>query len=397
LTEKRLKTVLQFINSFHQGGSERQAVQLARLLTESGRYRVRVACLDSTGVLREEVERLGLSEIPEYPLQSFYDRNMLSQLRRAAAYMRAEKVDVVQTHDFYTNIFGILAAQIARVPVRVSSRRETLGMRTPTQKRVERGIYRLSHAVVANSEAVRQQLVAEGVRAARITTIYNGLDIERVRPSLSRDEALRFFQLPRAGGRHFVTIVANLRHRVKDHGTFLRAARRVHTEVPEAAFVLAGEGELADEIRAQATELGLGEDVFLTGRCERVADLLAISDVCVLSSRAEGFSNSILEYMAAGRAVVATRVGGAGEVVIEGETGYLVEAGDDEQMAARIISLLRDRDQARRMGARGREIVEQKFSCAAQLERTASLYDQLLMTKQAAHARKLEGVRRESV
>jgi glycosyltransferase involved in cell wall biosynthesis len=167
-------------------------------------------------------------------------------------------------------------------------------------------------------------------------------------------------------------------------------------EVPEAAFVLAGEGELTGEMRALATELDLASDVFFTGRCERVADLLAISDVCVLSSRAEGFSNSILEYMAAGRAVVATRVGGAGEVVVEGETGYLIEAGDDEQMAARIISLLRDRDGARRMGARGREIVEQRFSCEAQLERTASLYDQLLTAKQTARARKIEGVRRES-
>lgn len=392
-----MKTVLQFINSFHQGGSERQAVQLARLLTESGRYRVRVACLDAAGVLREEVLRLGLKDIPEYRLQSFYDRNMFVQLRRAAAYMREQKVDLVQTHDFYTNIFGILAARLARVPARVSSRRETLGMRTPAQKRVERGIYRMSHAVVANSEAVRRQLLAEGVRASKITTIYNGLDMERIKPSLSRDEALKFFHLPREGGRHFVTIVANLRHRVKDHQTFLRAARRVHQEVPEAAFVLAGEGELTDEIRAQATELGLGADVFLTGRCERVAELLAISDVCVLSSRAEGFSNSILEYMAASRAVVATRVGGAGEVVVEGETGYLVEAGDDEQMAARIISLLRDREHARRMGTRGKQIVEQRFSCEAQLEHTAALYDRLLMTKKTAHARKLEGVRRESV
>ncbi len=394
--EKRLKTVLQFINSFHTGGSERQAVQLARLLSESGRYRLRVACLDGGGVLREEIERLNLNEIPEYPLTSFYDRNMLAQLRRSAAYMREQKIDVVQTHDFYTNVFGILAARLARVPVRISSRRETAGMRTQAQKKVERGIYRLSHRIVANSEAVRQQLMAEGVTDSRIVTVYNGLDLGRVQPSLSRDEALEHFNLPRGDARLFVTIVANLRHDVKDHPTFLRAARRVHLEVPEAAFVIAGEGELTNKMRALAAELGLERDVFLTGRCDRVADLLAISDVCVLSSRAEGFSNSILEYMAAGRPVVATRVGGASEAIVEGETGYLVAAGDDEQMAARIVALLRDAGGARRMGQRGREIVEQKFSCEAQLNRTVSLYDQLLTTTRDAHAQKLEGVRRES-
>ncbi|MDT4895765.1 MAG: L-malate glycosyltransferase [Acidobacteriota bacterium] len=391
-----MKTVLQFINSFHTGGSERQAVQLARLLSESGRYRLRVACLDGSGVLREEVERLGLDEIPEYPLTSFYDHNMLAQLRRCAAYLREQKIDVVQTHDFYTNVFGILAARLARVPVRISSRRETGGMRSGAQKKVERGIYRLSHAVVANSEAVRRQLVAEGVNDSKIVTVYNGLDLGRVQPSLSRDEALQHFNLPREGARRFVTIVANLRHDVKDHPTFLRAARRVHEEVPEAAFVLAGEGELTEKMRALAAELGLERDVFFTGRCDRVADLLAISDVCVLSSRAEGFSNSILEYMAAGRPVVATRVGGASEAVVEGETGYLVAAGDDEQMAARIVALLRDENRARRMGQRGRAIVEQRFSCEAQLTRTVSLYDQLLMKERTSHAQKLEGVRRES-
>jgi glycosyltransferase involved in cell wall biosynthesis len=115
-----------------------------------------------------------------------------------------------------------------------------------------------------------------------------------------------------------------------------------------------------------------------------VSDLLAISDVCVLSSTAEGFSNSILEYMAAARPVVATNVGGAREAVGEGETGYLVEAGDDETMAASILLLLKDPEAARRMGERGRQVVLKKFSCEAQLERTGALYEQLLTRARAA-------------
>lgn len=392
-----MKTVLQFINSFNQGGSERQAVQLARLLNESGRYRLRVACLDAGGPLREEVERLGLGQIAEYRLTSFYDRNMLTQLRACAAYLRESKVEVVHTHDFYTNVFGVLAARLARVPVRVSSRRETGGMRSPTQKKVERLMYRLSQGIVANSEAVRNQLVEEGVRESKIATIYNGLDMSRMKPRMGRDEALASFNLPREGARRFVTIVANLRHDVKDHPTFLRAAQRVSREVPEAAFVLAGEGELTDKMRALAIELGLEKSVFFIGRCAAVADLLAVSDVCVLSSRAEGFSNSILEYMALERPVVATKVGGAPEAIVEGETGYLVAAGDDELMAARIVALLRDPERARRMGQRGREVVEQKFSCEAQLERTLALYDRLLApARSSSRAQKLERVRRES-
>jgi len=131
-------------------------------------------------------------------------------------------------------------------------------------------------------------------------------------------------------------------------------------------------------LQALAEELGIGRDVFFIGRCEQVAELLAVSEVCVLTSKAEGFSNAILEYMAAGRAVVATDVGGAREAVVEGDTGLLVPAGDDAAMAERIISLLGEPERAREMGERARRSVKEKFSCEAQLARTVNLYDELM-------------------
>jgi len=383
------RNVLQLLGSFHQGGSERQAAQLARLLAESGRYRVRIACLNPEGVLRAEVERLNLGEIESYPLTSFHDRRFVAQLRRLSAFLRAERIDLVQTHDFYTNVFGMAAAALARTPARVAAKRETGGMRTALQRRVELMAYRLAHAVVANSEAVKAQLTRDGVPARKISVVYNGLDPARVRPpeGFSRAEALAEFGLPADAGRRFVTLVANLRHAVKDHPTFLRAARRVRAEVPEAAFVLAGEGELEAPLRELASKLGIADAVFFTGRCTQVGALLAASDVCVLSSTAEGFSNSILEYMAAGRPVVATDVGGAREAVVEGETGHLVAAGDDEGMAARVTDLLRDPARASAMGERGRVRVEQQFSCDAQLARTETLYENLLARAQSGAGR----------
>jgi glycosyltransferase involved in cell wall biosynthesis len=372
--------VLHIIDSFEQGGTERQAVQLARLLKSEGRYDVHLACLNKRGVLLDEAERIGFGEIVEYPLNNFYDRNFVAQLRRCIRFLNEHEIKVVHTHDFYTNVFGMIAARFARAPARIASKRETDGFRSPMQKRVERAAYRIAHRVIANADAVRARLMEDGVRAEKIVTVYNGLDLNRVepQPNLQRDDLLAALNLPRDAERRFVTIVANLRHAVKDHPTFLRAAQRVHEVVPEAAFVVAGEGELMESLRTLGTQLGLEHDLFFTGRCERVADLLAVSDVCVLSSQAEGFSNAILEYMAAARAVVATDVGGAREAIVEGETGYLVPAGDDEAMAARISALLVEPERARAMGKRGRMIVEQKFSCEAQLERVEGLYDRLL-------------------
>jgi glycosyltransferase involved in cell wall biosynthesis len=391
--------VLLFIDSFAQGGTERQVVQLTRLLGESGRYRIHLACLSREGVLRGEVERMGYTDIPEFPLTSFYDRNMLAQVRRCAAYLRERSIDIVETHDFYTNIFGMSAAALARTPVRIASRRETEGTKTPAQRWVERRAYNLSHAIIANAEAVRRELIRDGVKAGKILTIYNGMDTARVAPrsDLGRDDALALLGLPRGGGRRFVSIVANMRHAKKDQATFLRAARRVREAVPEAAFVLAGEGQLKETLRSLAAELSLSEHAFFTGRCAHVPELLGVSDVCVLSSSGtEGFSNSIIEYMAAARPVVATDIGGAREAIAEGETGYVVPPGDDAALAERIIALLQDPQRARRMGARGLQVVKEKFSCAAQVGRVESLYERLLAGKRNSPQTSLEtGMRRE--
>jgi len=372
--------VLQFIDSFIQGGTERQTIQLTRLLHESGRYRVHLACGNPNGPLREEAERLGIGEIPSFPLTSFYDRNFVVQLRRLSRYLREREIDIIHTHDFYSNIFGMAAASLARVPARVASKRETTGMRTARQSFVQRGAFGLAHAVVVNSEAVRRQLVAEGIPSKKITTVYNALNLNPMRPSngSSREETLASFALPAHRSLRFITIVANLRHEVKDHRTFLRAAWLVRQAVPDARFVIAGEGPLEQPMREVAAELGLGSDVFFIGPCERVAELLRVSDVCVLSSTAEGFSNSILEYMAAARPVVATDVGGAREAIIDGQTGYIVPVGDEHAMASSIVDLLHNPEKAGAMGILGQELVARKFSCGARLQRTEELYERLL-------------------
>jgi glycosyltransferase involved in cell wall biosynthesis len=384
--------VLQLVDSFNQGGSERQALQLTRLLVESGKFKVHLACLSPEGSLRSSVADLDLGEIPSFPLNSFYDSNAVRQLRRFVQWLKASRIEIIHTHDFYTNVFGMAAGTLARLPVRVASMRETEGMRSTTQKQVQRVAYSLAHHIVANSNAVRNTLIAEGTSGEKVTVVYNGLDLNRlISQAASRAEALSILGLEseESRPRRFVTIVANMRHEVKDYPMFLNAARHVAEAVPEAEFLLAGEGELTESLQAFATQLGIRDRTHFLGRCERVAELLGVSEVCVLSSKAEGFSNSILEYMAAGRPVVVTNVGGAAELVTEGETGYLVPSGDDAAMAARIISLLHDPAKAGMMGDKGKCVVKEKFSCAAQLNRTEDLYQRLLLKVRASHLDKV--------
>ncbi len=368
-------------------------MQLTRLLIESGRCNVFVATLAREGVLLEEMSRLGLHDIPEFRLNSFYDLHTARQVWRFARYLRKHEIDVVHAHDFYTNIFGMAGASLAGVPVRIASRRES-AVRPERQRLVERLAYRRARAVIANCEDVRQQLIREGVPAQKVRTVYNGLDVARVQPAQKkRSDILHALGLP--ADARFVTIMANMRAHVwnpeplcyKDHPTFLRAAKRIHDSVPDAAFIIAGEGEMMEATQELARNLGIADRTFFIGRCTDVGSVLSISDVCVLSSSSEGFSNAILEYMAAGRPVVATDVGGAREAIVHGETGYLVPTGDHDQLADLVIELLSDPENATLMGEAGRRRVNEKFSTTKQLQNVESLYTEFLPQKGTKNAK----------
>lgn len=371
--------VLQFIGSFHEGGSERQAVQLCSLLKDEGSFQVFAATLDRSGSLLNEIGSLKLGEIPEYKLTSFYDANFIKQAKKCAEFIRRNEIDVVHTHDFYTNIFGMTAAFLARRPARIASKRETLS-KSGSQFFIERQSFRLADRIVANAGAVKDFLTEQGVPHAKIETIYNGIDIRRVagENERQRNSILTDFGLPAIENLRFVTLVANMRSEVKDHRMFLKGAAKISEKFENVRFIAAGEGELTGELKEFSNQLGIGDRVFFTGRCSNVANLLAVSDVCVLTSRSEGFSNSILEYMAAGKPVIATDVGGANEAIVEGETGFLVNSGDDSMFSDRVLELLLDGEKAERFGEAGKSRVERLFSTDAQLGKTIELYKSVL-------------------
>ena len=372
------KRILQFIDSFHQGGSERQAVALTRMLKNEGSYEIFLATLNDEGVLRSAINALGLPEIPEFRLTSFFNINAAAQARRCAKYLRENKIALIHTHDFYTNIFGMAAASMAGISAKVASKRETGGMRSVGQEFVERMAFNRANAVVVNSTAVQKHIATLGIPENKSKLIYNGLDIDRFVVDRDPLDVKQSFGLPVNGDIRFIALVANLRHAVKNVPMVLRAAKRVIADEPNAHFVIAGEGELAAQLAALASELDIDDNVHFIGRCDDVPELLSVSYAGVLTSTAEGFANSILEYMAAGKPVVATNVGGAGEAIGDGETGYLVGSNDDAAMAGRLIELLNDKQKASKFGTAGKQIVTSKFSEETQLRETLTLYNSLL-------------------
>jgi glycosyltransferase involved in cell wall biosynthesis len=368
------KRILQLIGSFHLGGSETQAVALTGLLREEGSFEVLAATLNNEGALKQRFVDVYPEDIPEYRLTSFYDINFVRQVHRFAKYLRENNVDLIHTHDFYTNVFGMAAATLAGTRVRIASKRESEGMRSAAQDAIEKIAFGRADAILVNSRTVLNHLARRNIPTLKMRHIYNGTDLERFhKTATSSDSSLP--GLPEGENIRFVTQVANLRHSVKNIPMLLRAAKRVKDVHPDVRFVIAGEGELEQELRRLALELDVADRVHFIGRCNDVPSLLFSSSACVLTSTAEGFSNSLIEYMAAGRPVVATNVGGAAEAIDDGVTGYLVTPDDDRAMAEHLIELLSDEVKAGQMGDEGRRIAHEKFSHASQLSKILDLYN----------------------
>ncbi|MCR4337678.1 MAG: glycosyltransferase family 4 protein, partial [Candidatus Omnitrophica bacterium] len=200
----------------------------------------------------------------------------------------------------------------------------------------------------------------------KITVIYNGIDEENSLKSTSTGSSSS------PDGKLTIACVANLRP-IKGHRYLLEAISQVVKNFANVQLLLIGEDNMEGELQQLSQNWGIQNHVCFLGKRKDIPSLLQSVDLCVLPSLSEGMSNAILEYMRAGKAVVATRVGGNPELIEEGRTGLLVEAGSGEALANAINQLLADSDLRKRMGEAGRKRVEKLFS----LERMVKEYDQL--------------------
>lgn len=369
------RKILQLVGSFHQGGSEQQAIQLIKTLREKGIAEIFVATLDKNGPLLGQFSDIEQADIQEFSLRSFYDINFLRQIKECSKLIRRHNIDIVQTHDFYTNVFGILSAKTARRVRVIAAKRETGGMRSSAQQKIESMLLKRADRIVANSDAVRDLLISYKIDGTKINTIYNGVDLQRFSRPFDRREICEMFGLSYSD--KFITMVGNLRHAVKNYPMFLRAADLITKKFNDIHFIVAGEGDLQPELENMAIDLGIKDNVHFLGRCSAVPELLSISHVGVLTSDAEGFSNSILEYMAAGLPVVATNVGGAAEAIAENISGFLIEPNDHRSLAERLCYLIQNENIATEFGREGRKSVSTNFDRETQLLKMLRLYDEI--------------------
>jgi L-malate glycosyltransferase len=379
-------TLLQFVNNFAIGGTERHVVNLGNALDQS-RFELHFACLKRWGEFLKEIEA-SRRPLAEYRINCLYNPNALIQRFKFAQYLRRHRIRIVHTYGFYPNVFAVPAARLAGVPVTVASIRDTGDLWTPLQQRVQKFVCRLADRVVVNAEAIKRRLVADGYPQERITVIPNGIHLSRFTGNGSNGRFRHELGLPPHAP--LVAVLSRL-NRMKGVEHFLEAAAIVGRRFPEARFLVVGEGrtmvdgQVVDslytkELERYAVRLGLGERALFTGPRLDVPEILSDVAVSVLPSFSEGLSNTLLESMAAGVPVVATNVGGNPEVVEQGETGFLVPPRDPASLARAIGRLLENRERALRFGQAGRQRVAKHFSLEKMVHDTERLYLELLHT-----------------
>ncbi|HWK12231.1 MAG TPA: glycosyltransferase, partial [Vicinamibacterales bacterium] len=354
-TPARRLRIFFLIGSLEIGGSETQLVELASRI-DPARFDVTVCSMTDKvplgAVLRDRGIRLmtlgmtGIRSTPSLRLRAVGVFNALRGLARLWWVLLRERPDVV--HGFLITAY-VTAAFVGRAAGvrRIVASRRSLGLFKENRRAallLERWADRLTDLFVANSDAVRVDTLArEPIDPADIIVIRNGVDFPAFESAAAHDSA----------GPPRVVIVANL-IQYKGHEYFLRAWKDVLGEFAGAAALLVGEGPERPVLEGLAQQLGVADSVQLLGSRRDVAALLSTADVYVQPSLQEGYSNAILEAMAAGLPVIATAVGGNTEAVTDGATGLLVPPADVAALASAMRQLLANPVAARVMGARAR-------------------------------------------
>jgi L-malate glycosyltransferase len=352
-------------------GTERQVVETAKRL-DKNRFEVHVVCLEDSPQLR------GIPapcHTAVFPTKSVNSAQGLRQVMAFRKYAAEHGIQIAHGYMNKTSLFAVLSS-LGTSRIAITSRLNTGYWYTPSLRTMFRMMNLRSDGIMANSlEAKRIAVETERLDPDRVKVVYQGVDMTKFSRGLGDASAAERLGVPRSA--RVVGITANLRP-VKDHALFLHAAKIVADAVPDAAFLLVGRGELYDELRGIAAELGVGRRVFFTQGEGNVMDYLARMSIGCLTSVSEGFSNAIMEYMAAGMPVVAIDVGGNRDAIIDGETGFLVPERSPEALAEPIVRLLRDEELRAQMGNAGFERCTENFEVQKTIGQLEAYYESLL-------------------
>lgn len=358
------------------GGQEQRIVLECRKIIGLG-HRVILACQPDSGILpRALAEGIPVERVR---IRSGSDIRAILQL---IGIIRRERIDIVNTHSGKDTWVGGLAAKFSGAGFF-----RTRHLSIPISASPFNFIHRLADGTITTGVAIRETMIADNrIPADRITSIATGVNIERFDPTrVQRSESLaRDLGVP--PDCPVVSMVAVLRS-MKRHDIFIRAAKSVLAALPQVRFLVVGDGPGRENTQRLAEELGIAESVIFCGHRGDVPELLALSDVVVLTSdRFEGVPQSLSQAMAMGRPVVAAPIGSIPELILDNRTGLFAETGAPDSFADRILQLLADKELRLRLGTAARNHIRENYTDDIMAQRTIEFYRRMIGAPSGARA-----------
>lgn len=360
----RTVNILQISSASSFGGGERYVADLTNALVARG-HDVYVAVRPGSPLPPKL--QLSPEKILTLPLRNALDVQTARELEK---FVRRKAIDVVHAHMARDYSLASYAARRNRQTKFIATRHVLFKL-----NRLHRHTLARAACVIAVSQAVARELRASDVvRNDQIAVIHNGVDVDRIQKtcgSLHSEPFLRSIGVPVHGP--LVGSIGELRP-LKRHDDFIRAAALVHKAFPETQFVLAGVGEIREQLEKLVTEVGLTDHFHFPGWLDDADKLFCAMDVFVSASETESFGLAIVEAMAAGTAVVATATEGAKEVIDDQQTGLLVPIGDITRMAQSVIDLLSDPEKRQRLATQSAQSAAKNFSLSRMVNEIERIY-----------------------
>lgn len=368
--------ILEIISSKDTGGGSQEHTRILCVGFKKRGHKVKVIC--RLGSLVKAYKDEGLEV---YPLEL---RDKRKAIKEIISLIKKENFDVVHTHNRDGDVPGLIAAKRARVPLIVSTihayiNRDKFGnrkMNFPLWK-YNQILKKSPHKIITLSEALRKHILEElRISQDRVITILNGVDLSKLRTFSDKNRVKGELGIPENA-----KVIGSVGHLIvlKGHRYLIESSVKVIEDFPEARFVIVGDGNQREELEKLARELGVVENFVFAGKRLDIGNLLEIFDLFIHPSLSEGLPRSVMEASGFGIPVVATSVGGTGEVVRDKETGLLIPPKNPNLLADSILWLLKHPEEAKAMGEKAKKWVGERFDASRMVDETEKLFDRCLL------------------
>lgn len=363
--------ILILVDAMSSGGVERQIVELLRGMRSRKAFLFHLGVLTEGGNRLYEAEQLVDSVLPLQRAENAswaVVRRLPYFFWKVTRESEEKKITIIHTFGCFSDLIGLVVGKRLGATVINGSIRSARPKLT-RRDHLSRICMRYSDKIVANSKA---GLIAFGVTTDndKCCVIHNGVDLNRFTNIGSMDRP----------GQFVICMVANFT-RKKDHATLIRIVPRLQEKINSLAVILVGRGELLDSARRLISDLHLDRIVTIVSDCDHPEPFIASADLCMLLTYSEGISNSILEYMALEKPVIATDCEGNREVVVHGQTGYLVPQNDPELLVQHTFQIFHDAEAGKMLGKNGRKKLEQEFELNIMVDNYQKLYEKVAETQ----------------